>query len=186
MTVMDFLLIFYITFLLLDLTLLSHCHNRWVCSRVLSCKIRFFRWVKMLTRNKMNFNIDQINQHAEIILSINQINLITYKMTSDFPLSFILDRSKFFLVIILKLDFTIVADAHEDVFLPRSENFEWTQKVEQILRRRKLEAALTNMGVWVREFSWPSVCSTFCEQTKFCWTLVCSTICAFCFIWHSL
>ena len=61
-----------------------------------------------------------------------------------------------------------------------------TKKVEQISRSWKLDADLANIDVPVCELSWPSVCSTFWERTKFCWTLVCSTISAFCFVWHAL
>ena len=54
-----------------------------------------------------------------------------------------------------------------------------TKKVEQILRSWELDADLANIDVRVRECSWPSVCSSFCERTKFCWTLLCSTFYVF-------
>ena len=54
---------------------------------------------------------------------------------------------------------------------------ERTQKVEQIVRSRKFDAAIANKGVRMR--SWPSVFSTFCGRTKFRGALLCPTFMIF-------
>ena len=56
----------------------------------------------------------------------------------------------------------------------------------QILRSRKLEIAIAIMGVRMREFSWPSVCTTFWVRKDFCWIVFCSTFWVSFFICQAL